>query len=181
MLQEVTNTATLCAARRIGALIVLERETGLENFVEMGEPLDAKVSRDLLVSIFMPGSPLHDGAVIIQRGRLVAAGCILPLTLNPDVGRDTGTRHRAAMGLTEETDAVVIVVSEQTGHISVVEGGSMRVAEDAAALRPLLQDALAHRPVLRRKPKATESTVPAAVVTPEGAAARPEGEGVGTR
>jgi len=180
-LEEITNTATLCAARRIGALIVLERETGLENFVEMGEPLDAKVSRDLLASIFMPGSPLHDGAVIIQRGRLVAAGCILPLTMNPDVGRDTGTRHRAALGLTEETDAVVIVVSEQTGQISVVEGGVLRQAQDAATLRRLLQEALARGTMLGRKRWHPEAETPAPRVAPEGAAARPGGEGVGTR
>ncbi len=180
MLEEIANTATLCAARRIGALIVLERETGLENFVEMGEPLDAKVSRDLLVSIFMPGSPLHDGAVIIQRGRLIAAGCILPLTMNPDVSREMGTRHRAAMGLTEETDAVVIVVSEQTGFISVVEGGVMRVAEDAATLRRLLQEALARRPVLSRSAAKREDTA-AAVSAERTPPARPGEEGVGTR
>jgi len=180
MLEEVTNTATLCAARRIGALIVLERETGLENFVEMGEPLDAKVSRGLLVSIFMPGSPLHDGAVIIQRGRLVAAGCILPLTMNPDVSREMGTRHRAAMGLTEETDAVVIVVSEQTGHISVVEGGMMRVAEDAAALWRLLQEALARRPVLGTR-GAKGAAAPAAGKELGRTAAQPGEEGAGTR
>ena len=179
MLEEVTNTATLCAARRIGALIVLERETGLENFIEMGEPLDAKVSRDLLVSIFMPGSPLHDGAVIIQRGRLVAAGCILPLTMNPDVSREMGTRHRAAMGLTEETDAVVIVVSEQTGYISVVEGGVMRVAEDAATLRRLLQEALARRPVLGTR--GAEGAAPAVGKVPGRTPARPGEEGAGTR
>jgi len=180
-LEEITNTATLCAARRFGALIVLERETGLENFVEMGEPLDAKVSRDLLASIFMPGSPLHDGAVIIQRGRLVAAGCILPLTMNPDVSRDLGTRHRAALGLTEEADAVVIVVSEQTGQISVVEGGVLRQAEDAATLRRLLQEALARGTMLGRKRRHPEAEAPAPRVAPEGAAARPGGEGVGTR
>lgn len=179
MLEEIANTATLCAARRIGALIVLERETGLENFVEMGEPLDAKVSRDLLVSVFMPGSPLHDGAVIIQRGRLIAAGCILPLTMNPDVSREMGTRHRAAMGLTEETDAVVIVVSEQTGFISVVEGGVMRVAEDAATLRRLLLEALARRPVLSRSTAKREDT--AAAVSAGRTPARPGEEGVGTR
>jgi uncharacterized protein (TIGR00159 family) len=181
MLEETVNAATLCAARRIGALIVLERETGLENFVEMGEPLDAKVSRDLLVSIFMPGSPLHDGAVIIQRGRLVAAGCILPLTMNPDVARDLGTRHRAAMGLTEETDAVVIVVSEQTSHISVVEGGVLRVADDAATLRRLLQEALARRrPVLTRRE--AKAGAPTAAASPaERVAAQAGEEGAGTR
>ena len=161
VLEEVSKTATACASKRIGALIVLERETGLENYVEIGRPIDAKATKDLLVSIFMPGSPLHDGAVIIHNGRVVAAGCFLPLTLSPDVDRDVGTRHRAALGLTEETDAVVVVVSEQTGKVSVVEAGLISAAEDAAALRRLLNEALERRPVLpgRRERKETgEST-----------------------
>jgi uncharacterized protein (TIGR00159 family) len=151
ILEEIVKTATACASKRIGALIVLERETGLENYVEMGEPLDAVVSKDLLVSIFMPGSPLHDGAVLIQRGRIIAAGCILPLSLNPQVARNLGTRHRAAIGLTEETDAVVIVVSEQTGQVSVVEGGELSDAGDTAGLRRLLHEALERKSVLRRR------------------------------
>ncbi|OGP82210.1 MAG: TIGR00159 family protein [Deltaproteobacteria bacterium RBG_13_65_10] len=150
ILEDIVRAATSCATKRIGALIVLERETGLENFVEMGEPLDAKVSKNLLVSIFMPGAPMHDGAVILQRGRILAARCILPLTLNPEVDREIGTRHRAALGLTEETDAVVIVVSEQTGQITLVEGGQMHPAEDAAELRRLLQEALVRNVLLKR-------------------------------
>jgi diadenylate cyclase len=145
VLEEVVRAAQSCANKRIGALIVLERETGLENYVEGGQPLDAKIYRDLLVSIFMPGSPLHDGAVIVQGGRIIAAGCLLPLTRNPDVDRSLGTRHRAAIGLTEETDAVVVVVSEQTGNMSVVEGGVIEIAADAGALRSLLVHALGRR------------------------------------
>lgn len=179
ILEEIVNTSTACAARRIGALIVLERETSLENFVEMGDPLDAKVTRDLLVSIFMPGSPLHDGAVIIQAGKLIAAGCILPLTGRLDVGRDMGTRHRAALGITEETDAVVIVVSEQTGQISVAEGGMLRVSPDAASLGRLLQEALSRRSVLSRR--AATGAERQAPVAAERAAARPGEEGAGTR
>jgi uncharacterized protein (TIGR00159 family) len=148
VIEEVSKSATACASRRIGALIVLERETGLENYVEIGQQIDAGTSKDLLVSIFMPGSPLHDGAVIISSGRVASAGCLLPLTMSPDLGRDVGTRHRAAVGLTEETDAVVVVVSEQTGKVSVVEAGIINVADDAAALRRLLNEALARKPVL---------------------------------
>ena len=179
ILEEIVNTATACAARRIGALIVLERETRLENFVEMGDPLDAKVTRDLLVSIFMPGSPLHDGAVIVQAGKLIAAGCILPLTGSLDVGREMGTRHRAALGITEETDAVVIVVSEQTGQISVAEGGMLRLSPDAASLRRLLQEALSRRSVLSRR--AATGAERQAPVAAERSSARPGEEGAGTR
>jgi diadenylate cyclase len=142
VLEEITKAATSCASKRIGALIVLERETGLENYVEIGQSIDAEASKDLLVSIFMPGSPLHDGAVIVQRGRIVAAGCFLPLTLSPGLHHEVGTRHRAALGLTEETDAVVVVVSEQTGKVSVVEAGVIRPASDAAALRAHLKEAM---------------------------------------
>jgi uncharacterized protein (TIGR00159 family) len=156
VLEEITKAATSCASKRIGALIVLERETGLENYVEIGQPIDAEASKDLLVSIFMPGSPLHDGAVIVQHGRVVAAGCLLPLTLNPDVHRDVGTRHRAALGLTEETDAVVVVVSEQTGKTSVVEAGTIRPAADAASLRGLLREAQGRKPGSRAKAAAEE-------------------------
>ena len=164
ILEDIVRAATSCATKRIGALIVLERETNLENFVEMGEPLDAKVSKNLLVSIFMPGAPMHDGAVILQRGRILAARCILPLTLNPEVDREIGTRHRAALGLTEETDAVVIVVSEQTGQITLVEGGQMHPAEDAAELRRLLQEALVRNVLLKRGgvEEATEDGAPPA-------------------
>ncbi len=145
VLEEVVRASQSCATKRIGALIVLERETALENHLEGGRPLDAKVVRDLLLSIFIPGSPLHDGAVLVQRGRIVAAGCLLPLTRNPDVDHELGTRHRAAIGLTEETDAVVVVVSEQTGNVSVVEGGVIEVAADMNALRTLLTDALGRK------------------------------------
>ncbi len=158
VLEEITKAATSCASKRIGALIVLERETGLENYVEIGQSIDAEASKDLLVSIFMPGSPLHDGAVIVQRGRVVAAGCLLPLTLSPDVDRDVGTRHRAALGLTEETDAVVVVVSEQTGKMSVVEAGDIRPAADAAALRGHLKEAMGRKPGGREKAAADEKT-----------------------
>ncbi len=145
VLEEVVRAAQSCGNKRIGALIVFERETGLANYVEVGHKIDATTSRELLVTLFMPGSPLHDGAVIIQHGSIMAAGCLLPLTMNPDVDRDLGTRHRAAIGLTEDTDAVVVVVSEQTGKVSVVEAGAIKEATDAGQLRTLLSSALARK------------------------------------
>lgn len=119
-LDEVLLAVTAMASKRIGGIIALERETGLKNFIESGVAIDAKVSFDLLMSIFNPASPLHDGAVIIHGDRISAAACFLPLTLNPYLARELGTRHRAALGLSEEADAVIIVVSEETGKISLV-------------------------------------------------------------
>jgi len=142
MLEEVVRAAQGLAQRRVGALIVLERETGLEDQIEAGTALDSNVSKDLLISIFVPYSPLHDGAVVIQRGRISHAGCILPLTLRDDLPEGVGTRHRAAVGITEETDAVVIVVSEETASISAVMGGEMVSGLDAARLRVVLRDAM---------------------------------------
>jgi diadenylate cyclase len=110
---------------RIGALIVLERDTGVRTFIESGVRLDAHLSRDLLLSIFNPGAALHDGAVIVQRDKIAAAACFLPLSMNPALARSLGTRHRAAIGITEETDCLSIVVSEQTGGISVAAFGEL--------------------------------------------------------
>ncbi|MCC7173615.1 MAG: TIGR00159 family protein [Bryobacterales bacterium] len=109
----------------IGALIVLERDTGLRTFTESGVPLDARLSRDLLLAIFRPGGELHDGAAIIQRDKIAAAACFLPLSLNPTLPRSLGTRHRAAIGITEETDCLALVVSEQTGALSVASFGEI--------------------------------------------------------
>lgn len=113
------------AGAKTGALIVIEREIGLRTFVESGVPLDAQVSRDLLCAIFEPGGALHDGAVIIQGDRIAAAACFLPLTTNPGLSRNLGTRHRAATGVTEESDAVCVVVSEETGQISIAARGDL--------------------------------------------------------
>ncbi len=142
MLEEVVRAAQELAQRRVGALIVLERETGLEDQIEAGIALDSNVSKELLISLFVPHSPLHDGAVVVQRGRISHAGCILPLTLRNDLPEGVGTRHRAAVGITEETDAVVIVVSEETASISVVMGGELTGGLDAARLRVILRDAM---------------------------------------
>jgi uncharacterized protein (TIGR00159 family) len=146
MLEEVVRAAQTLAEKRIGALFVLERDTGLVDQIESGTALDSNVSKDLLVALFLPHSPLHDGAVVIQRGRLAHAGCILPLTLKGDLPAGVGTRHRAAVGITEETDAVVIVVSEETASISLVTNGEMVSNLDAARLRVVLRDALSGEP-----------------------------------
>lgn len=142
IIDELVRTAISLAGKKIGAIIVLERETKLSDYVESGVAIDAALSRRLLESIFYPGSPLHDGAVIVQGGRVAAASCFLPLALNPDVSQELGTRHRAAIGLTEETDALSIVVSEETGSISFVRVGAITEDLDATALRRLLGEQL---------------------------------------
>ena len=124
---DVVLAAGYFAQNRIGALIAFEREVGLRTYIESGIPLDANLSYDLLLSIFRPGSPLHDGAVIVQGTRISAAACFLPLTLNPSTSNQLGTRHRAAIGVTEESDAVAVVVSEQTGAISLAVGGMIEL------------------------------------------------------
>jgi diadenylate cyclase len=131
---DVVLAAEYLSANRIGALIAFERDVGLHTYIESGIPLDAHLSYDLLLAIFKPGSPLHDGAVIIQRSRISAAACFLPLSLNPAISAQVGTRHRAAMGLTEESDAVVVLVSEQTGAISLAVGGTMEFGLTVAQL-----------------------------------------------
>jgi uncharacterized protein (TIGR00159 family) len=143
ILEEIVRGAQALAQRRVGALVVLERETQLEDLIQVGTPLDAAVTMDLLVSIFLPYSPLHDGAAVIQSGRIAFAGCILPLTLRTDVPDGLGTRHRAALGITEETDAVVIVVSEETASISLTMGGEMVRDLDGPRLRGALRDVFA--------------------------------------
>ena len=135
VLGEIVRGAEALAMRRQGALIVIERNVGLRNFVDTGTRVDAKVSAALLETLFSPGSPLHDGAVIVREDSVLAAGCILPLSSNPRLTGVLGTRHRAAMGLAEETDAAVVVVSEQTGAISVAHRGAMRERLDEGALR----------------------------------------------
>jgi diadenylate cyclase len=125
MVDEVARAAFQMSKDRIGALLVIERENGLKNFVDTGSKVDARVRAELLYSVFLPESPLHDGAVIINGDRMTAAGCFLPLSKNPDIDRGLGTRHRAAIGLTEETDAVVVLVSEEAGQMHLVQSGEM--------------------------------------------------------
>jgi len=138
IIDELVTVTVSLASKKIGALIVIERETGLKNFLEIGVEIDAKVSSDLIAAIFLPLSPLHDGALILQNGRLKQAGCFLPLSQNPDISKTLGTRHRAAIGLTELVDAVVVVVSEETGRISVAVGGRMTRGLDSTSLRRIL-------------------------------------------
>ena len=144
MLEELTRATSRLADRRVGALIVLEREIGLNDYMEAGTVLDAAVSKELLESIFLPAAPMHDGALVIRRGRIAAAGCILPLSTNPNVTKALGTRHRAAIGLTEETDAVVVVVSEEEGTASLVREGRITRDLDAGALKTALQQLFTH-------------------------------------
>ncbi|MFC1590864.1 diadenylate cyclase, partial [Candidatus Omnitrophota bacterium] len=125
MLEEVGKAAILLSKRRVGALIAIEREIGLKNYIETGTPVDAKVSKEILMSLFLKDSTTHDGGVIIQGGRIVAAGCLFPLAQITQVSKTLGTRHRAAVGLCEETDAVIVVVSEETGGISVAVNGHL--------------------------------------------------------
>ena len=156
VIEELVKASFAMASRRVGALIVIERETGIKDFIEAGSEIDAKVSSDLIQSIFHPSSPIHDGALVIQEGRLTRAGCFLPLTQNPDVGRGLGTRHRAAIGLTELVDAVSIVVSEETGKVSVVVVGRITRDLDYVSLRKVLKRLLVapKRKKTQRKKKA---------------------------
>jgi diadenylate cyclase len=138
LLREVTNAATSLAGKRVGALLALERRINLGDYLEMGTPIDGRVSEELIVSIFHPASPMHDGAVVIQGERVTAAGCFLPISRNPNLSRSFGTRHRAGIGLSEETDAAVIIVSEETGKISLAVGGQITPGLDGPALRQAL-------------------------------------------
>ncbi len=125
IIDEITEAVFLLAEKKIGAIIALEREIGLKPYIESGVPLDSRVNSELINTIFMPHTPLHDGGIIIQDGRIVAAGCLFPLTQNPKISKTLGTRHRAAVGLTDETDALVIVVSEETGLVSLAREGKL--------------------------------------------------------
>ncbi|PID71446.1 MAG: TIGR00159 family protein [Desulfobulbus propionicus] len=144
-IEEIVQSATYLAKRKIGALIVIERNTGLRDYVESGFRLDARLCHELIVSIFLPSSPMHDGGVIIHHGKIHSAGCLLPLSKNTRIDRKFGTRHRAALGLSEETDAVIVVVSEETQDISLVRQGRIATLYDAKALHTAL------RSILQRK------------------------------
>jgi diadenylate cyclase len=149
-IEEIVNASTMLAEQRVGAIVAIEREIGLRNYIESGIPIDAALTYDLLVTMFQTASPLHDGAVIVQEGRIAAAACFLPLTTNPRLGRELGTRHRAAIGLTEESDAVAVVVSEETAKISIALEGHIERDLTADQLRARLQTL-----VLQRRPART--------------------------
>ncbi len=144
-IEEIVVAAKILADKRVGAIIVIEREIGLRNYIESGIPLDAEMSYDLLVCIFQPTAPLHDGAVIVQEGRVADASCFLPLTVQPTLSRELGTRHRAAIGLTEENDAVAVVVSEETGKISLAQDGHIERELTPEELRTRLRALVVQR------------------------------------
>jgi diadenylate cyclase len=143
--QEVVLAVARMSQNKVGALIVVERKIGLRTFVESGVNLDAAVSRDLLCSIFYPGGALHDGAVIIQGDRITAAACFLPLTTNPLLLSELGTRHRAALGISEESDCIAVVVSEETGRVSVAAFGEIEMDVPLERVEQLLSERLDHR------------------------------------
>lgn len=138
MVEEVVEASGSLSRQKIGALMVLEKETGLNEVVETGTIIHGKISRGLLINIFMPNTPLHDGAVVIRKGEIRAAGCFLPLTEDNHLSKDLGTRHRAGIGITERSDAIVVIVSEETGAISVAENGKLTRFLDAKGLRDML-------------------------------------------
>ncbi len=142
LIGELVRLASLLSSRSVGALIVIEREEGLDDLIGSGTPIDARVTSELLDTLFHPGSALHDGAVIIRGDRVVAAGCVLPLSDRPGIGSDIHTRHRAALGASERSDALVIVVSEETGSISLVAGGRMNRGLTTEMLRQRLLEGL---------------------------------------
>jgi diadenylate cyclase len=145
VIEEIIAAAMEMSRKRIGALIVMERDTGLKDYEDSGQLVDAKVSKSLLVSLFHPSSPLHDGGVIINEDRISHAGCVMPLSKNPYIGKNLGTRHRAAIGISEDTDAISVVVSEETGSISLAQHGAITSNLDENGLRNRLTAIFAPR------------------------------------
>lgn len=152
ILEEIAKAAVQLAQKGYGGLIVIEREIALDYFIELGTELDASVTSEIFCSIFHPDSPLHDGAVVIRGGRLYSAGCFLPLSRNPILDKNLGTRHRAAIGLTEETDAFVIVVSEESKIVSLVEGGQLTLDADHSDIRRRLYEVYDMKYKAERRP-----------------------------
>jgi len=159
---DIVLAANLFSQNQTGALIVIEREIGLRTYIESGVPLDARISYDLLATVFRPSAPLHDGAVIVQKDRIAAAACFLPLSLNPVLSTQMGTRHRAGIGITEETDAIAVVVSEETGAISLAVAGNIERDLTVEQLRERLSA------LLRRYVPPTTLPTPITTVNEEG-------------
>jgi diadenylate cyclase len=157
---DIVLAANLFSQNQTGALIVIEREIGLRTYIESGVPLDAQLSYDLLATIFRPSAPLHDGAVIVQRDRIAAAACFLPLSMNPLLSTQLGTRHRAGIGITEETDAISVIVSEETGAISVAVGGNIERDITVERLRERLAELLRRYVPQPSMPTSIASTAP---------------------
>ncbi|RKY39880.1 MAG: TIGR00159 family protein [Candidatus Omnitrophota bacterium] len=139
VLEEIVKAVSILARRRIGALIVIARETGLKNYIENGICLDANLSKELILAVFNPHSPLHDGGLIVQEERIASCRCFFPLSENPYLGKNLGTRHRAAVGLSEESDAICIVVSEERGEISLAVDGDLKSNLDTQELTQRLK------------------------------------------
>jgi diadenylate cyclase len=150
-IEELVVATSMLSAQRVGAIVAIERQIGLRNYIEGGIPLDAVLTYDLLLSIFQTSSPLHDGAVIVQNDRIAAAACFLPLTVNPKLAKELGSRHRAAIGLTEENDSIAIVVSEETGLISIVSDGQIERGLSVDALKARLRSLVLQRPTTRQR------------------------------
>jgi len=146
-IDEIVAAARYLARQRIGALIVIERETGLRDYIESGHTIDAKLTKELLISLFLPTSPLHDGGVVIDKNRIQNAGCLFPLSKNPYIDKKYGTRHRAAIGLSEETDAIIIVVSEETQEISLARNGAITKLADEKALKYELENIFVNKDI----------------------------------
>ena len=176
-IDEMVTAVTALASKRQGAIIVFEREVSLAQYADAGIGLDASVSFDLLVSIFNPATPLHDGAVIMRQGRIAAASCFLPLTLNPRQSRELGSRHRAAIGISEETDAVTVVVSEETGKISIVVDGRLTRGLDGVALAGRLRELLGM--IELRQPESQVETAESEVGSADAVGGEHATEGVG--
>jgi diadenylate cyclase len=158
MCDEIALAVKTLAKNQTGALIVVERDIGLKSYVESGIAVNGLLSYDLLVTVFNPKEPMHDGAVIIQNGRIAAAACFLPLTVKPRLSKELGTRHRAAIGITEETDAIAVVVSEETGSIAFAIDGEIERFLDFETLVVRLRDAIE-----RRQPRKSVRSLPATV------------------
>jgi diadenylate cyclase len=150
-IEELVVATSMLSAQRVGAIVAIERQIGLRNYIEGGIPLDAVLTYDLLLSIFQTSSPLHDGAVIVQDDRVAAAACFLPLTVNPKLAKELGSRHRAAIGLTEENDSIAIVVSEETGVISIVSDGQIERGLSVDALKARLRSLVLQRRATRQR------------------------------
>ena len=160
IMDEITRTATALANKKIGALIVLERNILLSRYIEVGTLIDGRVSKELIMALFHPSSPVHDGAVIIQRGRISAAGCFLPITRDENLEAHWGTRHRAAIGISQETDAIVVLVSEEGASTSLVVEGKVSRKMEAKDLRKALKDLLTeHDEETEEKPKDRRGTI----------------------
>lgn len=142
VINEITKAGQILSKNKIGALLVIERETGLSEYIETGILVDARVSSELLINTFIPNTPLHDGAVMVRRNRIIAASCYLPLSDNRNISKELGTRHRAAIGLSEHSDAVVVIVSEETGQISLATNGEIMLNLDEKSFREMLLNLL---------------------------------------